>query len=155
LQSHRRITLAIALAWLLGGAAQARAVDGPLLLFGGADQREFLGCLNCFRSEPFSVWNEKGEYGDPQSELSIWNRSGPYGSTTSPQSPWNPRGSTPPLVVDRVGNLYGYFTRNRSYPKRIRRNDAHQKSHDFLFLVHLLDEYEWIIEHLDDARSRY
>ena len=34
------------------------ATDGPLLLFGGRNHEEFIGCLNCYRSEPFSVWNE-------------------------------------------------------------------------------------------------
>ena len=133
----------------------AHATDGPLLLFGGRNRDEFIGCLNCYRSEPFSVWNESGEYGNPENENSIWNQKGPYGSRKSPFSPWNPRSSKPPLVVDRVGNLYGYFTLNRSYPKRIRRNDTHQKREDFQLLVWLLDNYDWVVTHLEEVRAQY
>jgi len=146
---------ALAAAASLIAACPALATDGPLLLFGGPHQDEFLGCLNCYRSEPFSVWNETGEYGNPQSESSIWNTRGPYGSRASPLSPWNPRASSPPLVVDRVGNLYGYFTLDRSYPKRIRRNDTHQKRADFELLVWLLDNYEWVVTHLEEVRVQY
>jgi hypothetical protein len=136
-------------------ASPAAATDGPLLLFGGPNRDEFLGCLNCYRSEAFSVWNESGEYGDPQNENSIWNTRGPYGSPSSSQSPWNPRASSPPLVVDRVGNLYGYFTLNRSYSKRVRRNDAHQRAADFNLLVWLLDNYDWVVTHLEEVRVQY
>jgi len=140
---------------MLMAAGHARATDGPLLLFGGPNRDEFIGCLNCYRSEPFSVWNENGEYGDPENENSIWNPKGPYGSRSSPLSPWNPRSSNPPLVVDRVGNLYGYFTLNRGYPKRIRPNDTHQKRGDFRMLAWLLDNYEWVVTHLEEVRVQY
>jgi hypothetical protein len=136
-------------------AFPASAVDGPLLMFGGRDHGEFLGCLNCYRSEPFSVWNESGEYGNPGNENSIWNQKGPYGSRTSPVSPWNPRSSEPPLVVDRLGNLYGYFTLNRGYPKRIQRNDTHHRRGDFKMMAWLLDNYDWVVSHLDEVRVQY
>lgn len=152
---RHRAFAAFAFAGMLFATNPAQATDGPLLLFGGRNHEEFIGCLNCYRSEPFSVWNENGEYGDPENENSIWNRSGPYGSLTSPLSPWNPRSSEPPLVVDRVGNLYGYFTRNRSYPKRIRRNDTHQKWKDFQLLAWLLDNYDWVVTHLEEARIEH
>ena len=152
---RRRTLAALTLVVSLVAADHAHAIDGPLLLFGGPNHDEFLGCLNCYRSEPFSVWNANGEYGDPGNENSIWNQAGPYGSRRSPLSPWNPRSSKPPLVVDRVGNLYGYFTLNRSYPMRIRRNDSHPYWADFQLLVRLLDEYEWIVTHLDEERAKY
>ncbi len=136
-------------------ADHAHATDGPLLLFGGRNHEEFIGCLNCYRSEPFSVWNESGEYGNPENENSIWNPKGPYGSRKSPLSPWNPRSSIPPLVVDRVGNLYGYFTLNRGYPKRIRRNDTHQEREKFQMLAWLLDNYDWVVSHLEEVRRQY
>lgn len=146
---------AVAFALVFCVADLARATDGPLLLFGGPNSDEFIGCLNCYRSETFSVWNESGEYGNPESENSIWNRKGPYGSPTSPLSPWNPRSSKPPLVVDRVGNLYGYFTLNRGYPKRILRNDRHHKRGDFEMLAWLLDNYDWVVTHLEEVRVQY
>jgi len=139
----------------LWAPSPARATDGPLFLFGGSDRAQFLGCLNCGRNETFSVWNEKSEYGSPAHPDSIWNRSGTYGSPSSPLSPWNPRATTPPLVVDRVGNLYGYFTLNPSHPKRVRRNDSHPKWADFELLVRLLDNYDWVVNHLDEVRGQY
>jgi len=150
-----RLQAVTALALLALAATPANATDGPLLLFGGRDHGEFLGCLNCYRSESFSVWNESGEFGNPANEKSIWNRGGPYGSPRSPLSPWNPRGSSPPLVVDRIGNLYGYFTLNRSYPKRVRLNEAHHKWADFEWLVWLLDNYEYVVAHLEELRARF
>ncbi len=146
---------AFTFAVLCMSASPALAVDGPLLLFGGRNHEEFLGCLNCYRSEPYSVWNDRREYGDPKNENSIWNQKGPYGSRTSSLSPWNPRSSNPPLVVDRLGNLYGYFTLNRSYPKRIRRNDRHHKRGDFKMLAWLLDNYDWVVTHLEEVRVQY
>jgi len=136
-------------------AGHARATDGPLLLFGGPNRDEFLGCLNCYRSEAYSVWNEKGEYGNPENESSIWNRKGPYGSPSSQLSPWNPRAAKPPLVVDRVDNLYGYLTLNRAYPKRIRPSDDRRKRRGLEMLAWLLDNYDWVVTHLEEVRVQY
>jgi len=150
---RHRAWAAFILAAIFVAAENAHAADGPLLMFGGRNRDEFIGCLNCYRSETFSVWNKSGEYGNPASENSIWNEKGPYGSRTSPLSPWNPRSSKPPLVVDRAGNLYGYFTLNRDYSKRIRRNDAHQERENFQLLAWLLDNYDWVVAHLDEVRA--
>jgi hypothetical protein len=136
-------------------ATPALATDGPIFLFGGKDLGEFLGCLNCYRSEAFSVWNESGEFGAPTSPNSIWNRSGEYGSLTSDTSPWNPRATAPPVAVDRVGNLYGYFTRNPVHPRRVRRNETHAYRDDFDLLAWLLENYDWVVTHLDEMREQY
>jgi hypothetical protein len=125
----------------------------PILLFGGPDFEHFLGCLNCERSEAFSVWNETVDYGSTTHPHSIWNRNGVYGSPSSPWSPWNPSATTPPIAVDRVGNVYGHFTRNLSDPNRVRRQESHVARPDFERLVWLLENYDWIIAHLDEARS--
>jgi hypothetical protein len=127
----------------------------PILLFGGADHEHFLGCLNCERSEAFSVWNESGDYGSTTHAHSIWNRDGVYGSSSSPWSPWNPSSTTPPIAVDRAGNLYGHFTRNRSDPNRVQRNDSHVARPEFELLVWFLDNYDWVITHLDEVRAHY
>jgi hypothetical protein len=140
-------------------AAPAIASDNSLFLFGGRDHDQFLGCLSCYRSEAFSVWNENGEYGSTTNENSIWNQDGKFGARSSLQSPWNPWATSPPLVVDRVGNLYGYFTRNPSYPQRITATPPYHPNHtdversSFKFLAWLLDDYEWIITHLDQVRA--
>ena len=34
------------------------AATQPILIFGGADHDEFLGCLNCGGADPASVWKE-------------------------------------------------------------------------------------------------
>jgi hypothetical protein len=151
----RRIFIPSIIALALGAPSPARAVDGPLFLFGGSRLDRFLGCLNCYRSETFSVWNENGKFGSPEHPHSIWNRDGVYGSRTSPLSPWNPNATAPPLVVDRVGNLYGYFTLDPSHPQRIRRSERHQKWEDFDYLAWLLDNYDWVITHLDEMRARH
>jgi hypothetical protein len=148
------LTIGVAIPW--GTVDASKLVKGgPLLLFGGPKHEVFLGCLRCYRTDPFSVWNEKGEYGDPESELSIWNLDGPYGSGTSPMSPWNPNAETPPLVVSRNGNFYGYFTLNTRHPERVRRNDQHQDWGDFELIVWLLENYDWVITHLEEVRVQY
>ncbi len=152
---RHRAWVTFAFTVLCVSAAPARAVDGPLLLFGGRDHDEFLGCLNCYRSEAFSIWNEKSEHGDPAQANSIWNQNGPYGSRKSPLSPWNPRASNPPLVVDRAGQLYGYLTLNSDHPNQIGYNYAHPKSADFRMMAWLLENYDWVVTHLQEVRVQY
>jgi len=47
-------------------------------------------------SEPTSIWNEYGNYGGEYSNL----------------SPFNSYSNTPPVIVDKDGNFYGYLTTN-------------------------------------------
>jgi len=89
-----------------------------LLLFGGRGHDVFLGCLNCGEFDSASVWNEFGTHGSTFSDVSIWNKFGTYGSEFSDESPWNRFGQNPPVIVDRSGGFYGYFTANRFFPKR-------------------------------------
>lgn len=89
-----------------------------LLLFGGANHKVFLGCLNCGRFDAGSVCNRFGDYGNRFNSDSIWNRFGDYGSRFSMFSPWNKYASDPPIVVDGDGNSYGYFTSNRYHANR-------------------------------------
>ena len=99
-----------------------------LLLFGGNNNRVLLGCLNCSPLDRGSVCNRTGPHGSMISDVSIWNRKGTYGSEISEYSPWNRIAVTnslgvstnPPLIVDRAGNSYGYFTSNPVYPQRTR-----------------------------------
>jgi len=136
-------------------AGPAWATDGPIFLFGGRDYGQFLGCLNCYRSEVFSVWNEQGEYGDPENPVSIWNRDGEYGSTASDSSPWNPTGTSPPIAVDRIGQAYGRFTRNPRHPNRIWPRPDHPAAVDFYFLGWLLANYDYVIHNLEDLRRQH
>ena len=89
-------------------------LGAQLLLYGGENSDQFLGCLSCGLVEEESVCNEFGPYGNEMSQGSIWNRQSRYGNRNSRVSPWNRIGSSPPIVVDREGNDYGLFTINRS-----------------------------------------
>lgn len=111
----KRTTLVILLllfSFSLSGTAQ------ELLIFGGANHKDFLGCLNCDQSDSSSIWNSFGEYGNPYSSRSIWNSYGTYGGQYGTYSPWNRYSSYPPVVVDRQGNFYGYLTTNEYKDKR-------------------------------------
>jgi len=142
-------------------ATAARSDNRSLYLFGGPDRNVFLGCLSCSHSEAFSVWNPNGEYGSTTHPDSIWNRDGRYGAPTSLLSPWNPWASTPPIVVDRAGNSYGQFTRNRELPNHIPRPEtlgpeSSPVQRDNLKLLNwILDEYDGIVEHLDEVRTDF
>ena len=65
------------------GAAQGAAGDSnsesaavKLMVFGGADHRTYLGCLNCSQFAVDSVLNEYGQHGSRYSSESIWNHYG-------------------------------------------------------------------------------
>jgi len=93
---------------LMAGATSAK----DLLLFGGRNHDQFLGCLNCGEFDRRSVNNEFGRFGSEYSRTSIWNDYGRYGSQYSSESPWNPWARNPPVIVDQSGRFYGYMTIN-------------------------------------------
>ena len=112
-----------------------------LLIFGGDDHDVFLGCLNTNRYDSNSIWNPYGTYGSKYNSKSIWNQYGTYGGEYSSYSPFNPYASNPPVLVDKDGNFYGYFTANRYNPKRTRDKLA-------LFII---ENWEEIIEDVGEA----
>lgn len=93
---------------LVAGVAPAE----DLLLFGGKNHDQFLGCVSCSEYHPNSINNDYGRFGSPYSPTSIRNEYGQYGSRYSSTSPWNQYGRDPPVVVDRAGRFYGYLTTN-------------------------------------------
>jgi hypothetical protein len=103
-----------------------------LLLFGGKDHKTFLGCLNCVNTSKLSVCNEVGEYGSSVNSDSIWNDVGDYGSAVSEYSPWNSVTDKAPIIVDRDGKSYGYFSVNAVHHDRTR----------IRWLVAVLDFYD-------------
>jgi hypothetical protein len=103
-----------------------------LLLFGGADHDDFLGCLNCADSSPASVCNDLGKYGSSLQRNSIWNSLGNYGSSLSQYSPWNSLAHNAPIIVDKDGKSYGYFSVNALHHDRTR----------IRWLVAVLDFYD-------------
>jgi hypothetical protein len=108
-----------------------RGQDKALLLFGGQDHKTFLGCLNCNRFQSSSVCNKFGEFGSKFPSDSIWNKFGNYGSKFSSDSPWNKFSTTAPIIADRDGNSYGYFSTNKFHNDRTR----------IAWLVHILDSF--------------
>jgi len=131
-------------ALLISFCGQSQAANPTLLLFGGKDHDVFLGCLNCSRTDPTSVWNAYGKYGSEYQSNSIWNRYGTYGSVYNQNSPWNTYSSQGPVIVDPEGNSYGYFTRNK----------YHQQTR-IDWVVWILDHYDEVIEHLDEVRENF
>lgn len=71
-------------------------ISQTLHIYGGQNQDEYLGCLNCNNYDKNSIWNEYGT----------------YGSEYNSNSPWNSYGSNPPVIVDKDGEFYVYFTVN-------------------------------------------
>ena len=99
--------LIVAASLLIGAAAS----DDEILIFGGANNDVFLGCLNCAESDAKSVWNGYSRYGWANS-YGIWSEYGQYGGEYGTYSACNPYTSTPPILVDRKGNSYGYLSVN-------------------------------------------
>lgn len=113
-----------------------------LHIYGGQNHDEYLGCLNCDKYNSSSIWNAYGTYGSKYSSNSIWNAYGTYGSKYNTYSPWNSYSNDPPVIVDKEGNFYGYFTTNKYKTKRA----------DFS-LVEILYEYHELIR--DDVSNWY
>ena len=105
-------TVVVFLVSALSGYSQA------LHIYGGEDHDVYLGCLTCNKYDANSIWNEYGIYGSKYGSECIWNKYGIYGSDYSMYSPWNAYTSTPPVIVDKKGDFYGYFTVNEYKSKR-------------------------------------
>ena len=84
-----------------------------LHLYAGPSHKTYLGCLNCNSYDSNSIWNEYGMYGSQYNSNSIWNEYGQYGGAYSLYSPFNEYTQTPPIIVDKNGNSYGYLTANK------------------------------------------
>ena len=104
----------------LGLSGPAIGQQPAYLLFGGQNHDVFLGCLNCNRFDQASLCNGFGRFGNPFSGESIWNRYTRFGNPFSADSPWNGFAAEPPVVVDRQGRFYGYFTANQFHVQRVR-----------------------------------
>ena len=126
---------------LFGGVTHAG--QPVLLLFGGSNRDKFLGCLSCSKYDSSSIWNKYGEYGSKYNTDSIWNKYGTYGSKYNSESHWNKYSSDGPVVVDKDGNFYGYFTRNK-----------YNNQTKIKWLVWILDNYEYVMENLDEVRDK-
>ena len=127
------------------GQPQSPIPEPEYLLYGGEGQTTFLGCLNCSRFDETSIWNKLGPYGSEFDGETIWNKTGAYGSPYKPLSPWHPHSFEGPVVKDRKGRTYGKFTRNL--------HDEDQTKVESL--LWLLDNYDYVIAHLDELRLQH
>jgi hypothetical protein len=82
------------------------------------DDLIYLGCLNCNNYDKNSIWNKYGTYGNSYNAKSIWNKYGTYGNGYNSNCPWNEYASNPPVILDKDGKFYGYFTVNKYKNKR-------------------------------------
>ena len=101
------LTLILSFAYCHGGNPYT-----TLYIYGGKDGEVYLGKLNANEYDPESIWNEYGKYGNKYNSNSIWNEYGKYGSDYSQYSPFNDYASHPPVLKDKNGRFYGYFTAN-------------------------------------------
>lgn len=102
-------------AFLLSSTLASHAnAESELLLFGGDGHDEYLGCLTCSENSSESICNGYGTYGNEFSSNGMFNEYAGFGNEYSSESPWNEYSSSDsvPVLVDRDGNFYGYFTIN-------------------------------------------
>lgn len=92
--------------------------SATLYIYGGKNEEDYLGKLNASKYDSESIWNEYGKYGNKYNSKSIWNSYGTYGNKYNSYSPFNEHGSNPPVLRDKNGKFYGYFTANKYKAKR-------------------------------------
>ena len=102
----------------VNGEQQVASPGTELYIYGGEDNNVFLGILNATKYDSESIWNIYGKYGNKYDSNCIWNQFGKYGNTYNSYCPFNKYGSNPPVLLDKKGNFYGYFTANKYASKR-------------------------------------
>ena len=92
----------------------ANIYAAELLIFGGYNHDVFLGCLTCSEYNSDSICNNYGTYGNKYSDKGMFNEFAVFGNEYSSMSPWNRYSVSDevPVLVDRDGDFYGYFTIN-------------------------------------------
>ena len=120
---------------VLAIGATPLGASAELLLFGGTGHDVFLGCFDCGKYDSGSICNKYGDHGSKYNSESIWNKYGEYGSKYNSSSPWNKYSSdnSVPVLVDRSGRFYGYFTINKY------RSDAFDNARELQELYETVD----------------
>ena len=109
--------LAIIVALSMSSVVHAKK---KVMLFGGLNNKVYLGCYNCSELSPESLFNDIGKYESDISQTSIFNDISQYGSSISRYSPCNELASNPPVLVNEDGAFYGYLTLNEYKPNAVR-----------------------------------
>jgi hypothetical protein len=89
-----------------------------ILIFGGDNNKDFLGCLTCNEMSGNSIWNEMSTYGW-KNGFGKWNPFGQYKNPFSSYSACNEFTQNGPVLVDREGNFYGRLSINEFVSKGI------------------------------------
>ena len=82
-----------------------------ILIFGGDNNKEFLGCLTCNEMAGNSIWNEMSTYGW-KNGYGKWNPYGQFKNSYSNYSACNEYTTNSPVLVDRNGKFFGRLTLN-------------------------------------------
>lgn len=114
MRKRLRVFAAILGLTIVAGAALAEEIP-ELLIMGGPNHDEFLGCLTCSDTDPRSVWNTASRYGWGN-KFGTWNPFGPHRNRFSVNSACNQYSISPPKLVDRRGNNYGQLSINKYLP---------------------------------------
>jgi hypothetical protein len=105
----RTVAIAIGLTAL---SIPASAQQGErILIFGGREHDQFLGCLTCSDVDSESVWNDVSQFGWAN-DFGKWNPFGENRNPYSSTSACNEYSSSAPILVDRRGNFYGTLSVN-------------------------------------------
>jgi hypothetical protein len=104
--------------YLILTLASFTAQSRDILIFGGENNKEFLGCMTCNEMAPNSIWNDMSQYGWRNS-FGKWNSFGKFKNQFSSYSACNEFTQTAPVLVDNDGNFYGRLTLNEFANKSI------------------------------------
>ncbi len=85
-----------------------QAIDGAMLI---NKDDEYIGKL-AISTDPDSVFNEYGKYGNEYNSWSIWNEYGKNGGEYQSGSAFNDYSSDPPRIV-KNGSVIGFLTTNK------------------------------------------
>lgn len=137
-----RACIIITLLTICGGFNEAIA---QMHLYGGKGHKTYLGCLDCNKYSSDSICNQYGTHGNRYNSDSIWNPYGSFGNKYASQSPWNKysQDTDVPVLVDKAGNFYGYFTINK------------YRSNAVNFARDLQDVYEAFDGDLDELQEAF
>lgn len=118
-------------------ASMDNSSNKKLMIFGGKDNKTYLGCINCFASTHDSIWNKSGPHGGDYGD-SIWSKYSDFGSDNGQYSPWCSSYSCDkaPIVVDSDGRSYGYFIIRES--DQLSSIDQKSKSPEVKFIVDII-----------------
>lgn len=94
----------------------ADVVNAKMMIYGGRNHDQYLGCITCSEFSSDSICNGFGRYGNEFGTQGMFNEFSGFGNEFSAKSPWNEFSTSQevPILVDESGKFFGYFTINSS-----------------------------------------